>query len=455
MPGGLAHLAQVDAYLGMSSCLRTPDFLRSCGCPVATDRARGAFSYWARWSSVAHQRKTLSGLLQQQHCLHLARHYYQRLKAASDFVHRLMEAECCFLTPAGWQSSDRGCLLQGLCQELRVHTSHWGCLQCHMRQDPWLRPLLLRQPEAVQRMKESLCLLALQALCLLERCLQGLLQHGAPGPLPLLLEAFHSLESYNQGLSEWGLQGAKPGPGAAGQQGLQAFSVERVLDILAAERGRLAGERLSLLLPWLPAGTGDVGPTAAGTSGAGEGLPAHLQALCREEEQAITALLPELLASTGGLGHRLLHRPKRDQPQGAPEAAQDPAPALLPSWKSSDWLDASFAEAAAMLCAEYRPVFWRAASSSWARQLELRAVRAPLQRGAGTALGQRVTDALAEGRLGPGEGQGSVLGAGLVSGRRRQLQRFCQGIGFSRPWLCPSEVCPGQVKAGPSRIQTT
>ncbi|KAK9398479.1 coiled coil domain-containing protein [Crotalus adamanteus] len=432
-------LAQADAYLGMSRCLCTPGFLGSCGCPAATDPARGAFSYWAGENRVAHQRKTLNGLLQQQHCLRLARHYYRRIKAASDFVYRLMEVECCFLTPAGRQSSDGSRLLRGLCQELPVHTSHWDCLQCHMRQDPWLRPLLLRQPEAVQRMKESLWLLALQALCLLERCLQALLQHGAPGPCPLLSEAFQSLRSYNQGLSNWGLQGAKLGPGAAGQQGLQAFSVERVLDILAAERGRLAGERLSVLLLWQPAGTGDAGPTAAGTSGAGEGLPAHLQALCQEEEQAVTALLPELLASTGGLGHRLLHRPKWHQPQGAPEAAQDPAPAPLPSWKSSHWLDASFDEAAAMLCAEYRPLFWRAASSSWARQMDLRAHRAQLQRGAGAALGQRVTVALAEACL-PVEAAEELKDVALCLLRRDALWQwdagFCQALGSSLADRC-------------------
>uniref|UniRef100_A0A8C6Y294 Coiled-coil protein 142 C-terminal domain-containing protein n=1 Tax=Naja naja TaxID=35670 RepID=A0A8C6Y294_NAJNA len=444
--GSLAHLAQADnAYLGMSCCLRTP------GLQAAPDPARGAFFYWARAGNLAHQRKTVNGLLQHQHCLRLARHYCRRLKAASDFVRRLMEAERCFVASAGRQSSDGAWLLRGLCQELRVHTSHWGCLQCHLRKDPWLRPLLLRQPEAVQRMKQSLGLLALQALCLLERCLEALLRHWACEPPPLLLEAFRGLESYNQGLSEWGLQGAKPGPGAPGQQGVQAFSVERVLAILAAERGRLAGERLALLLPWQQAGTSDPRPTAAGTSRAGEGLPVHLQALCQEEEEAVMALLPGLLASTGGLRHRLLHRPKWDQPQGAPGAAQGLAPTPLPSWKSSDRLDASFVEAAAMLCAEYRPLFWKAASTSWVHQLELQAHWAQCQRGARAAQGQQVTDALVEACL-PAEATEELKDVALRLLRRDALWQwdpgFCHALGTSLVDRClpkPTTVACSQT----------
>ncbi|XP_034281957.1 coiled-coil domain-containing protein 142 isoform X5 [Pantherophis guttatus] len=446
VPGGLAHLAQTDnTYLGMSCCLRTP------GLQAAPDPGRGAFSYWARGSNVAHQRKTVDSLLQHQHCLRLARHYCRRLKAASDFVRCLVETECCFVTPAGRQSTDGGLLLRGLCQELRVHTSHWGCLQCHLRRDPWLRPLLLQQPEAVKRMKQSLRLLALQALCLLERCLEALLQHLAPGPISLLSEAFRSLESYNQGLNEWGLQRAKLGPRAPGQQGVQAFSVERVLAVLAAERGRLAGERLSLLLPWQQAGTSDLRPTAADTSGAGEGLPAHLQALCREEEETVTALLPELLASTGGLRHRLLHQPKWDQPQGGPDAAQGLATTPLPSWKSSDWLDASFAKVAVTFCAEYRPLFWKAVSTSWVRQLELQAHRAQFQRGAGAALGQRVTDALAEACL-PVEAAEELKDVALCLLKHDALWQwdpgFCHALGTSLVDRCfpkPTTVACSQT----------
>uniref|UniRef100_A0A8C5WVT4 Coiled-coil domain containing 142 n=1 Tax=Laticauda laticaudata TaxID=8630 RepID=A0A8C5WVT4_LATLA len=446
VPGGLARPAQADnTYLGMSSSLRTPS-LRA-----APDPARGPFFYWARWGTVARQRKTVDGLLQQQHCLRLARHYCRRLKAASDFVRRLMEAERRFVAPAGTQSSDGAWLLRGLCQELRVHTSHWGCLQCHLRKDPWLRPLLLREPEAVQRMKRSLGLLALQALCLLERCLEAVLQHWACGPLSLLLEAFRGLENYNQGLSEWGLQGAKPGPGAPGQQGVQAFSVERVLAVLAAERGHLAGERLALLLPWQQAGTSDLRPTAADTSEADKDLPAHLQALCREEEEAVMALLPGLLVSTGGLKHRLLHRPKQDQPQGTPGVAQGLAPTPLPSWKSSDRLDASFAEAAAMLCTEYRPLFWKAASTSWVRQLELQANQAQCQRGAGAVLSQRVTNALAEACL-PAEAAEELKDVALCLLRRDALWQwdpgFCHALGTSLVDRClpkPTTVACSQT----------
>ncbi|XP_025032860.1 coiled-coil domain-containing protein 142 isoform X1 [Python bivittatus] len=433
----------------MSHCLRVPGPFWGGAGSGAPDPAKVAFSYRAGWSGTARQRSALHGLLQRQHCLHLARNYSRRLKAASDFVCRLMVAERCLLPPVGRQSGGRGRLLRGLCQELAVHTSHWDCLQCHMRRDPWLGPVLLQQPEVVQRMKQSLFLLALHALCLLESCLVALLQNWACGPPTLLSEVFQGLESYNQGLSEWALQEAKLGPGASGQQGLwggRAFSVERVLAILAAERGRLAGERLSLLLPWQQAGTSDLKPAADGTSGAGEGLPAHLETVCREEEAAVTALLQELLASTDGLGHRLLHRPKQEQPPEPLTAGQVLGPALLPSRTSLDWLDA-----AGILYAEYRPLFWRAASTSLACQLELRSPLAQLQEGAWAALGRQLTHALDEACL-PLEAAGELKDAALHLLKLDILWRwdpgFCHALGTSLVDKClpkPTTVACSQT----------
>ncbi|KAM6441123.1 coiled-coil domain-containing protein 142 isoform 2-T2 [Liasis olivaceus] len=451
VPGGPAHLAEADsAHLGMSHCLRVPGLFWGGAGSAAPDPAKGAFSYRAGWSGTAHQRSVLHGLLQRQHCLCLARNYSRRLKAASDFVCRLMVAERCLLPPLGRQSaSGGGRLLRGLCQELAVHTSHWDCLQCHMRRDPWLGPVLLRQPEVVQRMKQSLFLLALHALCLLESCLVALLQNWACGPPTLLSEVFQGLENYNQGLSEWALQGAKLGPGASGQQGLRggrAFSVERVLAILAAERGRLAGERLSLLLPCQQAGTSDLKPAADGTSGAGEGLPAHLHTVCREEEEAVTALLRELLASTDGLGHRLLHRPKQEQPLEPFTAGQGLAPTPLPSQMSLDWLDT-----AAILYAEYRPLFWRAASTSLARQLELRSPPARLQEGAWAALGRQLTHALDEACL-PPEAAEELKDVALHLLKRDVLWQwdpgFCHALGTSLVDKClpkPTTVACSQT----------
>ncbi|XP_063165912.1 coiled-coil domain-containing protein 142 isoform X2 [Candoia aspera] len=455
LPGGLAHLAQVDkAYLGMSCCLCTPALFWGLVRPVAPDPARGAFSYWAGWNGVARQHHTLHGLLRHQHCLRLARHYSCRLKAASDFVCRLMAAECCLLLPIGGQTAGGGRLLKELCQELVVHTSHWDRLQCHMRRDPWLGPLLLRQPEAAQCMKQSFFLLALHALRLLESCLVALLQNWACGPPAFLSEVFQGLESYNQGLSEWTLHGAELEPRALGQQGLQrarAFSVERVLAILAAERGRLAGERLSLLLPGQQVWTSDLEPTADGPSGAGDSLPAHLQALCQEEEVAVTVLLRELLASAGGLGHHLLQRPKQEKPPGPPDAAQGPGPTPLPSWKSPDWQDASLAEAAALLYAEYRPFFWRAASTSLVRQLELCSPLAQFQEGAGAALGRRLTHALEDACLPPVAAE-ELKDVALCLLKRDALWQwdpgFCRALGTSLVDKClpkPTTVACSQT----------
>ncbi|XP_070612813.1 coiled-coil domain-containing protein 142, partial [Erythrolamprus reginae] len=422
------------------SCRRPPSLP---GTPT-----RAAFSHWAGGSRGTRQRQAVEALLQHQHSLRLARHYCLRLKAASDFVRRLMEAE-------GRPSTEDGgapllLLLRSLCQELRGHASHWGCLQCHLRRDPRLRPLLLGQAEALRRMKGSLQLLALQALCLLERGLEALLQRLAPGPPAPLWEAFRALESYNQALSEWGSAEA---PGQRRAQ--QAFSAERVLAILAAERGRLAGQRLSQGLPWRQAGTSEGRPTAGGDpSGPADGLPGLLWALYQEEEEAIAALLPGLLASTGGPRHRLLHRPKWGHPQAGPPAAQGLAPTPLPSWEPSDGPEASLAQAAAMLCTEYRPLFWKAASASW---LQLQALQAQSPGGAGAALGQRVTDALEQAAL-PAEAVEALRDGALGLLERDAVGQwdvgFCRTLGASLVDRCVAKPTPGACSRTGQELQS-
>ncbi|CAI5785020.1 Coiled-coil domain containing 142 [Podarcis lilfordi] len=471
-PGGLARLAQVErSFLGLSRCLcvmenpRTETFQAHVR-PALPDTARGAFTYHAARSSVARQCATLHALLQHRHHLRLSRHFSRRLKAASAFVHHLMAAERCLpplLPLAGQPDATWGRQLRGLCEEMRTHATHWEGLQRRIRSDPWLRHMLLQRHEVVQHMRRALCLLALHAVCLLERHIEALLRslaHALPVPAAPLSDLFQGLEIYNQVVNDQALQQAfleQP----ARKPGLQrtvssspAFPLERILGILAAERGKRAAQRLHPLLlrggglepaPW----GGDAKPglleRALQASPAGEGLPSlsvELQALCHEEEEGLLVVLGELVASTDSLWHHVLNRPKPEKPLECLEPTdlpQGPDSASLPSWKSVRWLDTSFTEAAAALYAQYCPLMWRAAASSLAHQLELHPPLAHFQPGAAAALARRLSRGLAQACV-PRESAEELKALALHLLTRDVLQYwdqgFCQALGSSLTDKC-------------------
>ncbi|KAH0615660.1 hypothetical protein JD844_025959, partial [Phrynosoma platyrhinos] len=433
-PGGLARLAQVEgSFSGLSRCLRVQENLqtetfRGHVLPASPDTARGPFSYHPARASVARQCATLHALLRHRHHLRLIRQYGRRLKAASDFVGHLKMVRRCLLLPASQQNPSWARLLRSLCEEMRAHARHWEGLRQHVRRDPWLRPLLLQRPEVVQHMKRSLSLLALHAVRLLEGCLEAYLcavAHLATatpsaGPPTPLSDFFQGLEIYNQVVGDQALQqsflelGAGPGEAAAGVRRVPGssqgtFPMERVLGILAAKRGLLAGQRLYQLFlqhqpPLSPAGPGSPEPApwkSHAESWMGQevgdgpsGLAIGLQTLCQDEEAVLLPLLWELVASAQTLHHRVLNRPKREKPRLFPES---PEAASLPGWKSVHWLDASFAEAAGGLYTQFQVLFWRAATAALDHQLELHWPVAQRQEGAGAALGQQLSQALAHG----------------------------------------------------------
>ncbi|XP_062991925.1 coiled-coil domain-containing protein 142 [Elgaria multicarinata webbii] len=473
-PGGLTRLAVVErSFLGLSRCLcvqenpRTETFQGRVR-PATPDTTQGAFSYHAARSTVARQCATLHALLQHRHHLRLSRHYSRRLKAASDFVRHLATAERCLLLPVGRHNATSGRLLRGLCEEMRTHACHWDGLQQHIRSDPWLRPRLLQRREAVQRMKQSLSLLALHAVCLLERCVEAVLRSLAQGPPahPALLSDFcQGLEIYNQVVSGQALQqafaelqaspGAKAGlhsaPGSS-----HAFPVERVLGIVAEERGRLAAQRLLQLILRVGAGAWGPGPWESSAESwllagppqipqAGEGLlslSAELRSLCQEEEEAMLLLLRELVASTDSLWHHILHRPRQEKPLEHLEPPGGADSVSLLGWKSVRWLDASFAEAAGALYAQYRPLLWRAAAAALAHLLELHSTLAPFHEGVGAALGQQLSSALAQACV-PQESaeELSCLALRLLvrDVLRHWDQGFCHALGSSLADKCSAQ----------------
>ncbi|XP_068800090.1 coiled-coil domain-containing protein 142 isoform X2 [Struthio camelus] len=435
-PEALARLAQVEqSFLGLRRCFcvwenpRTETFQGHVR-PLPGDAAHVAFSYHPVRPRVAERCATLHALLQHRHHLRLSREYCRRLKGASDFIRRLLlllAEQPGPQAPAGEPGAARA--LRGLCEELRTHAGHWSGLQRRMRGDPWLRPLLLCRPESVLHMKQALWLLALHAVRLVESyaeaALRGLARASpASAPPALLADLFQGLEIYNRVVGDLALElgpsrlpggpAAWRGTAGAAGAGSQAFPAERVLAILAAERGRLAAERLHRLLqrqdgdrepervrwedaavPW-PAERrsveADVG--SPGRPGREEltRLSEELQALCREDKELMHLVLGALVASTDSPWRRLLDRPRQEKGPAAegPEGASRPGSA---GRKPVRWLDASHAEAAQALYARYSALFWEAAGAALARRLEVPRARGPgwaaaLAQDLGQALGQ-------------------------------------------------------------------
>ncbi|XP_074848232.1 coiled-coil domain-containing protein 142 isoform X2 [Carettochelys insculpta] len=415
-PGALARLAQVEhSLLGLRRCLcvqenpRTETF-RGHIKPAASDAAQGTFCYHPTYPSVAKHGATLHALLQHRHHLRLSREYSRRLKGASDFVRHLLallaEQQ---QAPPDWGGDPGGSRqLRGLCEELRTHTSHWSGLQRKLRGDPWLRALLLQQHESVRHMKWVLGLVALHAVRLVERYLDVLLRSLAWASRTTtsparLSDLFQGLEMYNRVLQEQASSEPRLEPAARRQHkgavggGAEAYPVERVLGILAAERGRLAAHRLHLLLlqqaqgdcleqvrwedtmvPWAldhSSSTRDMGSPGSPPAQEGAGLPKELHNVCGEDKELLDLVLGVLVASTDTLWHHALKRPKQEKPraeegQESPAASPGLSSSSLPSWTCVHWLDASYAEAVGALYAQYRPLFWEAAAAWLAQRLE-------------------------------------------------------------------------------------
>ncbi|XP_030402945.1 coiled-coil domain-containing protein 142 isoform X2 [Gopherus evgoodei] len=510
-PGTLTRLAQVEhSFLGLSRCLcvqenpRTETFQGHVK-PATSDTAQGAFSYHPVHPCVAKHCATLHALLQHRHRLRLSREYSHRLKRASDFVRHLL-ALLVLKDRGGDPGGSRQ--LRGLCEELRTHTSHWSGLQRKMRSDPWLRELLLQPHESVTHMKQALDLLALHAIRLVERYVEvqlHCLARASPAAVSpaQLSDLFQGLEIYNHLLSDQALERASGEPGTdpatplrhKGEVGVgaQAYPIGRVLGVLAAERGRLAAHRLHQLLlhraqrdsleqvhwenavvPWSTdrssseTDVGSCGPPIV------EGLPSlseELQVLCREDKELLDLVLGVLVASTDTLWHHVLKRPKQkplaeedQEPLMAPAASLDLderlSPASLPSWKSVRWLDAFYSEAAEVLYAQYRPLFWEATTTSLAHHLELRQDQAQPCGGlpqcterAAAALAQALSQALSQAHV-PPECEAALRRLCLCLISQAVFQSWdrglCQALGSSLSDKC----VPGPRTVGTAHSRT-
>ncbi|KAK9517518.1 hypothetical protein VZT92_022884 [Zoarces viviparus] len=108
-------------------------------------------------------------------------------------------------TPSSWSSTSVG--LGSLSQELRVHLNHWSCLFSKVHSDRYLRPVLVQQTRLLVEIKQTLDLLGLQALVLMEHYVYVILCAIARTeldsvPREVLEDILAGTDLYNQAVGE-------------------------------------------------------------------------------------------------------------------------------------------------------------------------------------------------------------------------------------------------------------
>ncbi|XP_007896137.1 uncharacterized protein ccdc142 [Callorhinchus milii] len=234
------------------------------------------FHYHPSISNLGKHYAKLHLLMETRSRLVLNKVYASRLMDASEFVRRLtgllmhQEHEMSKIELDDISvTSVKG--LGGLCEELKCHTNHWKCLGEKIRNDPWLSPQLLYMKENLQYMNKTLTLLSLYAVFLMEQYICTIictLACSQPSSMSSksLWEFFHGLEIFNNIVSEFKIdhsylklqnhveemnvnesdllsQSLKVNMCRRnGNWHIEPFLIDRVLRILADERGRIAAQ---------------------------------------------------------------------------------------------------------------------------------------------------------------------------------------------------------------------
>ncbi|XP_030596130.1 uncharacterized protein ccdc142 [Archocentrus centrarchus] len=158
--------------------------------------------------------RALWRLLEQRSLLIFIHEYTRRARLAAAFMSRvngLLEHQLkkSYLTlnqtPSTWSSCRIN--LSSLSQELRVHLNHWSCLFSKVQTDHFLRRTVVQQTRLLIKIKESLDLLGLQALLLMEHYVQAILSVIAQTdldsvPKEVLEDILTGTYQYNQAVDE-------------------------------------------------------------------------------------------------------------------------------------------------------------------------------------------------------------------------------------------------------------
>ncbi|XP_072431630.1 uncharacterized protein ccdc142 isoform X2 [Chiloscyllium punctatum] len=414
------------------------------------------FHYHRTISSLANNYAKLQIQLERRSCILLNKEYAISISSASKFVRKLTELltqqqETSKKVSVGKDHSSGisvkrlGCL----CEELRYHTSHWNCLREKIKNDPWLSYQLIHMKETFNHMKQALTLLGMYALFLMEQYISVVLCTLANADPYVLLsewlwEFFRGLEIFNSIVSDSslhqlylelknGIEEINVNETDLQSQRLKVmlchkswnwkvepFLIERVLGILANERGRRAAQCFydvimtnttflstvnnnnltglnweSIKVSFIQSFTGshvfcseEKGIYLCREDKQQELEPCNcksaIQEFCLEDEVLLNRIV-DGLATSNVLWQHVLNRPKSEIPQEAKaqdlqfqytnfsaednphssEAKQNDEASQHPSLppvrrKSVHWQDSSHCEGKVVLLSKYQVMMWKA-----------------------------------------------------------------------------------------------
>nr|XP_014344312.1 PREDICTED: coiled-coil domain-containing protein 142 [Latimeria chalumnae]XP_014344314.1 PREDICTED: coiled-coil domain-containing protein 142 [Latimeria chalumnae] len=238
------------------------------------------FYYHPSYISVGKCYGRLQSLLQHRAQLKLTKDYSKHLKAASHFVRRLSglllnEKRTLTKLRHGSDNDSSDCLcikkLGHLCEELKIHTSHWDKLFEKVRNEHWLRPSLFHIHDSLVHMRRAFTSLALQAVFLMEQyiyCVLCILAYAKLADMSseMLNDLFRGIEMFNNIIMNFNtehmccdlikpdIEMCQPNLLLHGMKTIfswnnekctfQSFATPRILKVLATERGRLAATKL-------------------------------------------------------------------------------------------------------------------------------------------------------------------------------------------------------------------
>ncbi|KAM4555711.1 uncharacterized protein ccdc142 isoform 2-T2 [Odontesthes bonariensis] len=160
-------------------------------------------------SSIQGAYGDLRRLLEQRSLLLLLHEYTRRVRLAAAHISRvnsLLEQQLNRSeSPSSWSSFGVG--LGSLSQELRVHLNHWCCLFSKVHSDHYLRQALAHQSGLLEKMKQTLDLLGLQLLVLMEQYVFAILSalgktQSDSVPREVLEDILEGTDLYNQAVEE-------------------------------------------------------------------------------------------------------------------------------------------------------------------------------------------------------------------------------------------------------------
>ncbi|KAM9470326.1 uncharacterized protein ccdc142 isoform 2-T2 [Clarias gariepinus] len=261
----LSLRSQCRVLHGSGGCLR--------GCITGLSTSGEAeFYHHPQAAAFTQHYAQLQHLLEQRAELLFLHEYFRRCRAANCFISRLSDVlEKAHLLASRSQNSKVQISntwnldLGAMCEELRVHISHWDMLYTRLRSDPLLRAVIFSRTEMLGSMQRGLWLLGQQAMLMMENCIYRVLKALAGAqlvsvPRDSLEDLLSGVELYNHVIMN-----QKSQKRAAPQSfqnfitpdcsnirsamprkhvGLRALSVGEIMSTVARHRAQIAARQL-------------------------------------------------------------------------------------------------------------------------------------------------------------------------------------------------------------------